>query len=128
VVEVQSNVAGLRDAAGRYQGLLAVVLDITERHRAEAALRESEVRMRLATEATEVGIWEWNVLTGYLRWDSQMFRLYGVAPSADGVVSYETWSRAVLPEDLARLEEGHQDTLHRLGKSTRAEERRARHP
>ncbi len=52
LVQVQSNVAGLRDAAGHYQGLLAVVLDLTERHRAEAALREREHFLQRVTQVT----------------------------------------------------------------------------
>jgi PAS domain S-box-containing protein len=107
------------DERGEIIGFGAVVEDITERRRAEEALQANEERMRLATAATGVGIWEWNLLTGFIRWDAQMFRLYGVAPTADGLVSYETWRRALLPEDLAHQEEVLADTVRRLGKSTR---------
>ena len=78
--------------------------DTTERKLAEVALREIEQRMRLATEATGVGIWEWNILTNRIRWDAQMFRLYGVEPAPDGIVPYEAWSGAVLPEELSAQE------------------------
>ncbi len=67
-------------------------------------LHEIEQRMRLATEATGVGIWEWNILTNQIRWDAQMFRLYGVEPTPDGIVPYEAWSGAVLPEELSAQE------------------------
>ncbi len=109
----------LKDAAGNIVGTSRVVRDITERKAAEAELRANEERMRLATTATEVGIWEWNVLTGRIRWDAQMFQLYGVVPTADGFVSYDTWSRAVMPEDLPRQEEVLMDTVRRIGQSTR---------
>ena len=52
ILQVQSNVAGLRDAAGRYQGLLAVVLDLTERHRAEAARHETERNYQALADAS----------------------------------------------------------------------------
>ena len=113
------TISPLVDAAGKVIGTSRVVRNITERKCAEEALRAGEERMRLATEATEVGIWEWNVLTSSLRWDAQMFQLYGVAPTADGLVSYETWSSTVLPEDLAQQEEVLQETMRRCGKSTR---------
>lgn len=109
----------LRDAAGRITGITGAAINISERKRAEEALQANKEHMRLANAATGVGIWEWNVITNAIRWDAQMFRIYGVPPTADGLVTYETWSRAVLPEDLARQEEVLADTVNRLGNSTR---------
>jgi PAS domain S-box-containing protein len=85
----------------------------------EEELRSSHQRMRLATEATGVAIWEWNVLTNRIRWDAEMFRIYGVAPTPDGFVTYKTWRRTVLPEDLAVNEAVLQDTVRRRGQSSR---------
>ncbi len=116
---VSITISPLKDAAGKVSGTARVVRDITDRKVAEAARRANEERMRLATAATEVGIWERNVLTGSLRWDAQMFQIYGVAPTPDGFVSYDTWRGAVLPEDLARQEEVLLHTVRRCGKSTR---------
>ena len=89
--------------------------DTTERKLAEVALREIEQRMRLATEATGVGIWEWNILTNRIRWDAQMFRLYGVEPAPDGIVPYEAWSGAVLPEELSAQEAMMDDVIRNGG-------------
>lgn len=94
---------------------------------ANIALRDSDQRMRLATEATEVGIWEWNVITNKIRWDAQMFRIYGIAPTPDGFVDYSDWSGAVFPEDLRQQEEILQDTVRRLGYSRREFRIRRRH-
>jgi PAS domain S-box-containing protein len=105
-------------ADGRY-GVACYFEDVTERLRVERAIRDSETRLRLATEANAVGIWEWNVLTGAIRWDAQMFRLYGIAPTADGLVQYSDWSRAVFPEDLAENERILQNTVRCGGKSRR---------
>lgn len=93
--------------------------DITEHRKIEQSLRESEQRMRLATEATGVGIWEWNVRTGQVRWDAQMFRIYGVPETVDGIVEYSVWSTAVVPEDLSLNEQLLQNTVKSLGSSKR---------
>jgi len=85
-------------------GVVCYFKNVTEPKRAERALRASEERTRLATTATGVGIWEWNILTDSVRWDAQMFSIYGVAPTPDGFVSYSTWRDAVLPEDLEEQE------------------------
>jgi PAS domain S-box-containing protein len=99
-------------------GLLAVI-DITERIAATQLQRDSDQRMRLATEATGVGIWEWNIATGDIRWDAQMFKIYGITPTADGLVDYSTWSNSVAQEDLPRQEEILQETVRSLGHSKR---------
>ena len=46
-----------RDAAGRIVGVIGMVHDVTERRRAEQALRESEERFRLMADAAPVMIW-----------------------------------------------------------------------
>ena len=99
-----SIVAPIRDDEGRIMRLLSVSRDITDHKRAEHALIESQQRMQLATEATEVGIWERNLNTDELRWNAQMFRIYGIAPTEDGKVDRGVWENCVAPEDLLRQE------------------------
>jgi PAS domain S-box-containing protein len=82
-------------------------------------LKEGVQRLRLAAQATGVGIWEWNVLTNQIHWDEQMFRIYGLAPTANGLVPYTAWSGAVVPEDLRQQEAALQDTVRRCGQGRR---------
>jgi PAS domain S-box-containing protein len=60
----------LFDSNGAVIGLFGVARDITERYRAEEALRFSEERFRLVAEATQDVLWDWNLSTG-IRWWSQ---------------------------------------------------------
>ena len=109
----------VRNEAGALTGWAGINLDITGLKEAQLALRESEARMRLATEATAVGIWEWNVRTGQILWDAELFRMYGISATPGGVVTYEDWQQAVLPEDLPAQKAILQDTLRSGGKSRR---------
>ena len=121
------------DSGGEILEWVGVHTDITERElaakmnqalllsslRHQEELRASEERTRLATKATAVGVWEWNVLTNRIRWDTQMFLLYGIPPTADGFLKYTDWSGTVLPEDLPETERILQDTLRCGGQSRR---------
>ena len=118
-VEVSVTVSPIRDAGGAIIGASKTARDITARKQAEAAQRAIQERMRLAAEATGVGIWEWNVLTHAMHWDAVMFGLYGIPPTPDGLVQYSDWSGAVLPEDLARQEEVLQEAVRTGGHSSR---------
>ncbi|MEW5687952.1 MAG: response regulator [Pseudomonadota bacterium] len=61
--------------------------ELEQRRAAEAQLRDSETRLRLATQAAAIGTWDFNPVTGELRWDDQCRRLFGLSPDAD--VTYD---------------------------------------
>lgn len=96
-----------------------IATDITARKQAESNLRASEERMRLATETTHLGIWEWNLRTNKIRWDAEMFHIYGLPPSVDGMIDYIDWSSAVEASELAQQEAILQETAQRCGQSQR---------
>lgn len=98
---------------------LVTLTDLTIEKGRERDLKETKDRLRLATEASGVGIWEWNVITGQIHWDEQMFHIYGVNPTSDGFIDYATWSNAVAPEDLLEQERVLQKALTDLRTSNR---------
>src|SRR5205085_6372941 len=52
-----------RDPGGPVVRIVGTHLDITERKRTEAALRESEERLTLAFAGAQEGVWDWNLET-----------------------------------------------------------------
>ncbi|MDP3231551.1 MAG: PAS domain S-box protein [Myxococcales bacterium] len=118
-LHVEDRAVLQRGDDGRLVKMVGCTVDVTGRKKAEVELRATEHRIRLATEATQVGIWEWNTFTNVVRWDAQMFRIHGITPTPDGFVGYSDWSGAVLPEDLAETEAILQETVRRCGSSTR---------
>lgn len=73
-----------------------------ERRKAEEALRESEDRLRLAIEATELGTWDFDPIGGELRWDERCKELFGLPPETQ--VDYETFLAALHPKDRERTD------------------------
>jgi PAS domain S-box-containing protein len=59
---------------------VALVRDITNRKRTEEALRRSEERFNLAMEATQDGLWDWNVQTGEVYYSPGYSLMLGYEP------------------------------------------------
>ena len=87
------------DAEGRPVKLLGITQDITHQKESEVALTESEEQLRLATDATQIGIWDWNVQTGIVKWSNHTYQIFGLAPEAFTETTIDFNAR-VYPDDL----------------------------
>lgn len=77
------------------------MIDISERVKAEAELNKISTRLKLATRAGGVGVWDWDFVNNKLIWDDQMFLLYGV-DKQNIEYTYEYWLAGIHPEDKSR--------------------------
>jgi PAS domain S-box-containing protein len=77
--ELSSVVYELADGEPRTS---IVVHDISERRRVESALQADEYRLRVATEAAALGLFEHDLETGAVRWEARGLRVDELAVSA----------------------------------------------
>jgi PAS domain S-box-containing protein len=105
----------VRDTAGRVRRTVAVVTDVTERHQTVEALRQSEERLRLAQEAAAIGIYDWDVQAGRIRWTPEMYRLNGIDPATPPERLYEAWLDRLHPDDRERAHAETSTFLEREG-------------
>ncbi|WP_416671231.1 PAS domain-containing sensor histidine kinase [Egbenema bharatensis] len=75
---------------------------IAEHECTEAALRQSEERLRLALEAAHMGVWEVDLATGQQTWSAQSEQLFGFEPGTFNGTRTAFLSR-VHPDDQEEL-------------------------
>jgi two-component system sensor histidine kinase/response regulator len=102
---------------------LALGLTIVVQHQVTLALRRSlaraeqeirarhqaEERLRIALEAAENCVWDHDLTTSRVTGDRRLFDLFGLPPSADGSLAYETWLTHVHPDDRVATEQRWRD-------------------
>ena len=112
-IPIEDSAAPIKDGAGNLLGVVIVFHNITEKRRAQEALRQSEEKFRIVADFT----YDWEY------WRSSDNRFLYVSPSCDRVTGYsqkeflddlDLYSRIVHPEDRERvLEHLREDQFHR---------------
>ncbi len=89
------------DREGRPAYVLAQLQDITERKRAEDALRHSQDKLNQALHASNTGLWEWNTRSGEVSYSNEWKRQLGY-DEGELADTFETWESRLHPDDQQR--------------------------
>jgi diguanylate cyclase (GGDEF)-like protein len=84
---------------------LAQERDLLEQHIAErtSELAESRNLFQEAAKVAKFGVFDYDLITGELKWDESMFSIYGVR-RGEFRITYQTWCELLLPEDFPAVE------------------------
>ena len=108
------------EATGQYLSIYAyspspgefttIFTDITERRRADEALRKSESDLTEAQRVAHIGSWHWDAVADTVWWSDELYRIYQKSPGSS-LPSYEEDQKNYTPESAARLTAIVQETL-----------------
>ncbi|PYK53891.1 MAG: hypothetical protein DME48_09925 [Verrucomicrobia bacterium] len=99
------------DAQGRFAGYIGSCFDVTELVNKDAALRESEERMRMTAEAVNLGIWEWDLSKDEI-WATNARRALLGWP-ASGKITLKHFISRLHPGDRDRIRQAIDDAIHK---------------
>ncbi|MBI4290937.1 MAG: PAS domain-containing protein [Betaproteobacteria bacterium] len=105
-----------RDQQGRAVRIAGTNQDISDRKRAELALKEHDERLGLALETAGMASWNWDVASDEISWEDNPGRLLGPMPGG----GYSSLRDVVHPEDLVHFIR-ELDALARTGAAYRDE-------
>jgi hypothetical protein len=94
----------VKDEQGRVIQWYGTSTDIDDLKRTEETLQESEERLRLALDSGRMGIWDWSILSGDLKWSENLEEIHGMAPGSFGG-TFADFQKIIHPEDREMVNE-----------------------
>lgn len=111
--ETRTTVArgeALRGPAGEVEQIVGTFQDVTARERIARQLEQVSERLQLAASAANIGVWDWNLVSGSVVWDETMLRLYEMPPQRPEDIM-DIWRQTVHPDDAGPLQARLEETL-----------------
>lgn len=94
--------APIKDLDGQVRHWFGTATDISLILSAQKELKIAEERLRLATDAGDIGIWEWDISSNTIIWSDRIYAIHGVNRDTF-TLNVETYGTLIHPEDAPSL-------------------------
>ena len=91
-------------------GIVVNFRDVSAQRAAMRALEESEQRLELAVHASELGLWDWDVISDRVAFDGRLAAMLGIEPAELGTTRTDLLT-LIHPEDLPSVQDSVQAHL-----------------
>ena len=86
------------------KGIAGMIFDITRERSALENLKVAKERIEVIVEASEIGLWEWDLLNDTVTWDTNCYAMLGYEPNAFRL-SFSTWLELLHPDSIMEKQE-----------------------
>ncbi|NDV43734.1 PAS domain-containing sensor histidine kinase [Flagellimonas sediminis] len=83
--------------------IVGVLLDISDRKKAEFELAKKNQQLNNAEKMAKIGNWNWSTITGELTWSDNLYEIYGLSKNED--ISYEVYLNHIHLDDRNLVEQ-----------------------
>ena len=88
----------LLETNGKVSGIIITVNDVTEKVEARLKAEESEKRLNIVIDASELGTWEWNIKADEMKYSDRFVKIFGFEQQGD--ITHEQFLKRLHPDDL----------------------------
>ena len=99
---VDTFIAPFKNADGKIEKFISIRTDITASKKAASRLANQRSALAHIIEGTNVGTWEWNVVTGEMRLNERWADQVGYELNELGSPNIQIWDNLTHPEDLKK--------------------------
>jgi PAS domain S-box-containing protein len=109
-VTVITSKAPLKNDMGMVVGIISLSLDISQRKRAEDALRRSEASLAKAQQLSHMGSWDWSLISGRMSWSEETCRIFDI-DRVGFPATLDAFINLIHPDDRRRVRQAIEDAV-----------------
>jgi diguanylate cyclase (GGDEF)-like protein/PAS domain S-box-containing protein len=102
-----------RNESGQPFRIAGIDSDVTAAMNRKRQLEHLSLRLKLALDVSQIGVFEVNFATGQTKWDARTYEIFELDPATTIYIG-ETWEKLIHPDDIETSIRELDDHIHRM--------------